>query len=464
MYLNEDQNYLNTSISKYELMLKSRNTYYFDASEFENIISHYFEIGKITKAKQAIKIALSQHPSSVNIQLFYIESLILDHKINEAESILEYLEKLEPHNEEILIQKGHLLSKKNKHEDAIALFKKAIELTDSTDIEADIYNYVGMEYLILENYTQALSCFKVCVEIDLEDYSALHNVLYCFDYLEQTQEAINYLKSYIDQNPYNEMAWHQLGLQYVLIKAYEKAINAFDYAIISDDTFVGAYLEKGKVLEQQKLYDKAIENYKITLALDDPTAFALLRIGYCYLKLNSTKKALTYFKQSVIEDPLLEKGWIAIVNYYFKKKNFNKALFYINKAIEVDADNSNFWKLYAKTNKIIGMFEQAEYGYKQALDLGNYELETLIDRADVLVFLGDYEAAAANLNQASEFYNEQAEIEYRLAGIYFTLQQTKKALFHLKKGLNISKELVFIITKLFPALTDHKDFKLMLNR
>ena len=69
------------------------------------------------------------------------------------------------------------------------------------------------------------------------------------------------------------------------LKDYKKALAAFDFAIISDDTFVGAYLEKGKVLEKIKRYDEAIENYKITLKLDDPTSFALLRIGNCYEKL-----------------------------------------------------------------------------------------------------------------------------------------------------------------------------------
>ena len=463
MQFSEEQNFNNISISKYELMLKSKHTRYFDASEFENIINYYFETGKISKANQAIKIALSQHPSSVNLQLFLVESLVIENKLSKAESILERLEELEPNNEEIYIQKANLLSKRNKHAEAIRIFQKAVNLASSSEIEGDLYSFIGMEYIYLEDYANALQSFKACIEIDLEDYSALHNIMYCFDFLDQPSEAISYLNSYLDQNPYSEMAWHQLGIQYVSIKDYKKAIAAFDFAIISDDTFIGAYLEKGKVLELQKKYKEAIENYKITLALDDPTSFALLRMGYCYQKLNAPEKALENFKKTVTEDPLLDKGWIAIINYYLQQKNLNKALFYINKAIDVDADNSVYWKLYATTNKRLGMFEEAERGYKQTLELGNYELETWIDRADVLILLGEYEAAAFNLIQAGEFYMEQAEIEYRLAGIYFTLHKTDKALFHLKNGLTISKDYVFIVTELFPAVEYNKDFQLMVK-
>jgi len=35
---------------------------------------------------------------------------------------------------------------------------------------------------------------------------------------------------------------------------YEKSLSAFEFAIISDDHFVGAYLEKGKVLEKLGRY------------------------------------------------------------------------------------------------------------------------------------------------------------------------------------------------------------------
>ena len=35
------------SLTKFESMLKTNNVFFFDSNEFENIIHHYLEIGKI---------------------------------------------------------------------------------------------------------------------------------------------------------------------------------------------------------------------------------------------------------------------------------------------------------------------------------------------------------------------------------------------------------------------------------
>src|SRR5690606_32177841 len=120
------------------------------------------------------------------------------------------------------------------------------------------------------------------------------------------------------------------------LKKYQKALTAFDFAIISDDSFIGAYLEKGKVLEKLGRYNEAIENYNITLELDDPTSFAYLRIGRCYEKLGLEELGLKFYLKTVHEDPLLDKGWIAITDFYIKKQKYRKALFFISKAIGID--------------------------------------------------------------------------------------------------------------------------------
>ena len=61
-----DDNNNNVSLTKFESMLKTNNVLFFDSSEFENIIHHYLEQGKIALAKKAIKLGLQQHPVQKN--------------------------------------------------------------------------------------------------------------------------------------------------------------------------------------------------------------------------------------------------------------------------------------------------------------------------------------------------------------------------------------------------------------
>ena len=444
-----DDNNNNVSLTKFESMLKTNNVLFFDSGEFENIIHHYLEIGKVALAKKAIKLGLQQHPTSTTLKLFRIELYIFENNLDKADQLLNELYNIEPLNEEIYIQKANVLSKKDKHEEAIKVLKKAIDLAQDN---SDLYSLIGMEYLFLDQLENAKLNFMKCLENDYNDYSALYNVIYCFDFLDQNKEAIEFLNVYLDHSPYCEVAWHQLGKQYFALKEYIKALTAFDFAIISDDTFIGAYIEKGKVLEKLGRHEEAIENYNITLSLEDPTSFALLRIGHCYEKIGNHDMAVQFYYQTVHEDPLLDKGWIAITNFYNKNKNYQKALYYINKAINIDEENAVYWKLYATINQRLKFYEESERGFKKTLELGNYEFETWISRADVLIQLGEYEAAIFNLNQAAEFHPEQPEIDYRLAGLHFKTNESEKGYYHLKNALRSNDEYYFIIEELFPNI------------
>lgn len=450
----------NLPLTKFESMLKTNHILFFDSEEFENIIHHYLNQGKIALAKKAIRLGLDQHPTSTNLKLFKVEVFVFEDNLIEADTLLNELYILDPMNEEIHIQKANILSKKDKHEKAIEVLKKALELTDDV---VDLYSLIGMEYLFLDQFENAKVFFIKCLEVDLEDYSALYNIIYCFDFLDQNEEAIEYLNIFLDKNPYSEVAWHQLGKQYLTIKKYKKALTAFDFAIISDDTFIGAYLERGKVLEKLKRYNEAIESYNLTLSLDDPTSYALLHIGKCHEKLGNSDLAVQYYYKTVHEDPLLDKGWIAITKFYNKQKNYQKALYYINKAINIDTENVVYWKLYAQINQRLKYYEEAERGYKKTLELGNYELNTWVSRGDLLIKLGELQAAVYNYEQAMEFYPESAEIEYRLAGLYFTLNEASKGLYHLKNGIKINNEYSFIIDELFPDIIKNIKVKSILN-
>ncbi|MFD1614172.1 tetratricopeptide repeat protein [Gelatiniphilus marinus] len=441
----------NLPLTKFESMLKTNHVLFFDSEEFENIIHHYLNQGKVALAKKAIKLGLDQHPTSINLKLFKVEVYVFEDKLLEADALLNDLYSLDPLNEEIYIQKANILSKKDEHLKAIEVLKQALKLTDDV---IDLYALIGMEHLFLDQFEEAKACFIKCLEQDIEDYSALYNVIYCFEFLNQNEDAIAYLNTFLDKNPYCEVAWHQLGKQYVALKKHKKALAAFDFAIISDDTFVGAYLERGKVLENLRRFEDAIENYNMSLQLDDPTSFALLRIGKCYEKLKQDDLAVQYYYKTVHEDPLLDKGWIAITKFHIRKKDYKKALYYINKAINIDSENVHYWKAYALINQRLNLFEEAERGYKKTLELGNYELNTWLSRGDILIKLGELEAAIYNFEQAVEFYPDNAEIEYRLAGLYFSINEINKGTFYLKNGLRHNQAFNFIIEELFPEVSN----------
>ncbi|GLB53701.1 hypothetical protein NBRC110019_27420 [Neptunitalea chrysea] len=444
---NEDYN---LPLAKFESMLKTNNVFFFDSTDFEQITTHYLDEGKVTKAKKAIQLGLEQHPTSPELKLLQIEILIFENKLDLAERLLNEVQELQPGNEEIYIQRANILSKQDKHLQAIAMLKKALAIDN--EMSGDIYSMIGMEYLFIDNYSEAKNFFIKSLKEDYLDYASLYNLVYCFEYLEEYSGCIYFLNDYLELNPYCEVAWHQLGKQYWNKKMFKEALSAYDFAIISDDSFIGAYLEKGKVLEKLKRYNEAIENYEYTLELDDPTSFAYLRIGKCHEKLGNYELARQFYYKTVHEDPLLDKGWIAITDFYYRNNNFQKALYYINKAISIDEENVLYWKRSAEINKQLSLYEEADIAYQKTVELGNYELETWVSWADILTHLGEYNSAIITLLQGLEFHPESSELEYRLASLYYLEHDDIKGQYHLLNALRHNYEGYEYISKLFPSI------------
>lgn len=444
------------ALSKFESMLKTNSIYFFDLDEFEEIIIHYLDNGKHSLAKKAVQLGLEQHPSSIDLKLLEVEILIFDNNLEKASRLVKKIELLDPNNEEVYIQKATIYSKTNAHKQAIESLKTALIYSED---KAEIWSLMGMEYLYLDDFENARLNFAKCIDVDYEDYSSLYNVVYCFDMQKDHDQAIKYLNAYINRNPYSEVAWHQLGRQYFMLNMYKEALTSFDYAVLIDESFIGAYLEKAKTLEQMQMYEQAIENYLITLELDDPTAYAFSRVGECYYELNDDDQAIYYFKKAVHEDPLLDKGWILLTDAYMRRQNYQKALYYISKAIKIDDSNSVYWRKYAEINIKLGFYEEAVEAFGNCLDLKDESLEIYIALSDVLLFLGEFNDALRILIAAQKVYKDFAEIEYRLSGLFYSLNKDNYGFDHLVNGLKIDFEYHIILEELFGAVYDKEDVK-----
>ena len=447
MEFSENKN--QSALSKFEKMLKSNKILFFDSEEFENIIIHYLDYGKINLAKKAIALSLNQHPSSIRLKIIKVEILLLDDKVKEAEKLLQYLETIEPTYAEIYIQKAVIFSKKNKHRESIKQLQIALKYTNDL---ADVHHLLGMEHLFIEDFLRAKKHFKVCLDMDNEDYSALYNVIYCYEINEEYTEAISFLNNFIDNNPYNEFAWHQLGMFYNKVKQYNQAVRAFDYAILIDDAFSGAYFEKAKVLETLKEYQLAIDNFHKTLELEDPSAVVFVQIANCYNHLNNTNKAVEYFLKAVDEDPLLDYAWLALTELLLQKKEIEKARSYIKKAVEINENNIDINNRYAEISMKLGFYEEAIDAFENSISLGEKNPTVVLMLCDVLHFIGEYQLAIDYLQLLKKEESTSVEILFRLSGLFFLIKKNKEAFLYLENALKLNFNELHIFKTLFPNI------------
>lgn len=448
------------SLIKFEEMLKTNAVYFFDTTEFEEIIHHYLDEGNTSMAKKAVFLALEQHPDAVEVKLIQAEIMVLEDKLKEARNLLDNLMAIYPSNEEVYIQIANMLSKQDKHIEAVAYLEKAKEYTDDL---VDVASLMGMEYLYLDDYSKSREQFIVCLDVDLEDYQALYNIIYCFEMESAHQEAIKFLNNYIDKNPYCEVAWHQIGRQYFVLKNYKEALKAFDYAVLIDESFIGAFVEKAKTLEKLERYNEAIENYKITLDLDDPTAYAYLRIGECYKKKGDVTKAIHYYKKALHEDPLLDKGWMLLAIISNENKNFDKALHYVNKAVALDETNVEYLKYYAEINLRLNFYEEAADAFERCIELGASGVAIWVTMSDIWVAIDDYETALTTLIKAKKQHQNFSEIEYRLGCLFYVLGKKEEAFLHLQTALTLEFDYHFIMVDLYPTVFQDQQVQRMIS-
>jgi len=374
--------FFSDSIIKFESMINSNKFLFFDSEEFESIIIYYLESGNSSMANKAIKMAIEQYPKNTSILLLKVEALIFENNIEEAEKIIDYLYEIDRNNSEIIIQKSRILSKRKKHSKSINLLKK---ISKDCEFYSDALVMIGKEYLFIDNFENAKEKFKEYIKNHQLDYAVLNNLLYCFDALGNTDNTINYLNDFLEENPYCEVAWHQLGKQYLKKELFKEALTAFDFAIISDDSFVGAYLEMGKVLEKLNKINQAIEQYEIVTKIDEPNPFALYRIACCHNKLGNIELAISYYNKTVEEDPIHDSAWMSLATSYYKQKDYLEAKNHLIKAIEIDSENIKYWELYCKINLDLNNNEEVEISFKEILSLGNLSLSTLIFLTKTLI-------------------------------------------------------------------------------
>ena len=435
-------------VPRFESMLKTNEIYFFDATEFEEIGQYYIDMGSLQMAKKAIEVGLGQHPESTELTLLLVEYYILKNSYNDALLLLDNLLTLEPYNAFAYQHLAVIQSKRNQHQEAIESLKKGLTLSSD---KYEFHSLLAMEYLYLDEFFMAKEFFIKCLEEDITDNHALYNIIYCFESLKDADGAITYMNAFLDSDPYNEVAWHQLGRQYLSKKMYDQAITAFDFAIICDDTFIGAYLELGKSLEQLGRYNEAINYYEITLGIDDPTAFALLRIGECHLNLGNEVLAIKYIKKAIHEDPLLDKGWLALCEYFMRKNAYAKVLHYIKKAVKIDNTHVHYWRLYAQANKALGFWDEANVAFERLVNLGNYEVQTWLDWAGILLQLQEYSSGIKALRQGIEFHPENGQLHYMLAGFYMMQANASEASFFLKNAYAINPKDLDVFFETFPS-------------
>ncbi|MEB3059476.1 hypothetical protein, partial [Parvimonas sp. D9] len=80
-------------------------------------------------------------------------------------------------------------------------------------------------------------CLKLILEEDPSNEEALYKICFWTDFTGRNEESIRLHQQIIEEQPFSELAWFNLAAAYQGLKLYEKAIDAYQYAVAIDEKF-----------------------------------------------------------------------------------------------------------------------------------------------------------------------------------------------------------------------------------
>jgi len=443
-------------VNRFENMIKNNTQYYFDVSEFENLIEFYIEDSDIKNASIAVKYGCAQHPKSPILKLKNAQLLLDNGFVTESLELTKELEKIEPSEFEIYILKANCYLELGKNQKAEESFNKAIENYHSSLDEA--YHDIGYIYMSYEKNSLALKYLKKAVENKPTNYAAVFDYAYINFLSENYTQSINSYKFYLKKYPLSEQAWNNLGNVYATLGNKELAIEAFDYSISINKQFQNPYLAKAEILFSNNEFQKAINTYQELLEKDITNNSVYFLIADCYQNLEEYINAIKYYKKSIEIDSSFADSWYSIANILYKLKKYKPAIKFVEKAIELDSYEAEFWFLAAQISAEIGTFQSTCRHFKKTLELDPNYIDAWIAYSEYCYTKNFVDAGIQILEEAIKFNKKDSFLHYALSLFYLTLKNNKFAAYHFQIAANLNINFQNLFFEYYPEAAKNKVF------
>ena len=293
----QDREELKELLQQYANLKNGKSNSFLEEDSFVRIIDYYDEKEQLQLSIEAAEYAVVQYPYSSSLLLKKADILIALRHYKEALYALEQAEILDSSDKDLYVLKTDVFLALDQQEKAASLLEAAIERFDGEE-RVDLLFELADVYDDYENFEKVFDCLKMILEQEPTNEEALYKICFWTDFTGRNEEGIKLHKSIIEEHPYCELAWFNLAAAYQGLKLYEKAIDAYQYAIAIDEKFDYAYRNMGDAYLRLRQYKDAIEVLEKVLELSRPEDVIYEAIGHCYDKMKNYAQARFHYKKA----------------------------------------------------------------------------------------------------------------------------------------------------------------------
>jgi tetratricopeptide (TPR) repeat protein len=451
----EDREQLRELIKQYENFKNGHSHSFIEEDAFEKIIDYYQEKEDLVKAIEAAEIAVEQFPYSSMLLIKKADILLGSRHYQDALDILEKASLLDGGDINLYILKTEAYLALDQQEKAVILLEEALSLFEGEEkIEllfelADVYD----DY---EDFDKVFDCLKMVLEDEPNNEEALYKICFWTDFTGRNEESIRLHQQIIDEYPYNELAWFNLGAAYQGLKLYEKSIDAYQYAITIDEKFDYAYRNMGDAYIRLRKYKEAIEVLEKVHELAKPEDVIFEAIGHCYDRLKNFAQARFYYRKASHLRMDDSKLYYKIASTYFNEGQWQSCIKQLETAMKFHKQHSDYNLLMGECKMQLGLFKDAVQYFSNVVRLrprntaGWESLIRCLYKAEYFDEALEQTEAAIRITAGKPLF-----IFYK-AAILFILGKTKEGILQLEDAMRHSPKLLKKFVELNPAILQNQ--------
>ncbi len=457
----QDKEGIKELLQQYMRLKQGNGSAFIEEDAFEQIIDYYDEKDDLSLAVEAADYGIQQYPYSSVLQIKKADLLIAKKLYREALVLLEKAELLDRGDINVYILKTDAYLALDQQKKAADLLEEAILIFDGEErIEllfelADVYD----DY---EEFDKVFNCLKLILEQDQTNEEALYKICFWTDYTGRNEEGIRLHQQIIDEHPFTELAWFNLGAAYQGVKLYEKAIDAYQYAIAIDEKFDYAYRNMGDAYLRMRKYKEAIEVLVKVLELSRPEDVIYEALGHCYDKQKNYAQARFHYRKASHLTPEDSHLHYKIACTYMNEKQWESAVKNLENAMRIQRSRPDYSFALAQCYVQLDKIKDAIIYFSNFIKARPKNIKGWKELTKCLYDAGFYEEALSQVQNAiKNTVNKPVLIFYKIA-ILFALDKHKEALLLLEMAIKKSPKMIKLLIELEPSLLQNPQVKVLL--
>lgn len=446
-----DKETIKELLKHYESLRNGRNAIFLEEESFEKIIDWYDDQEETAKALEAAEMSIEYFPFSSSLLLRKADLLLASRKYHEALHILEKAATFDGADLNLYILKTDAYLALDMQEKAVAILEEAITQFEGEEkIEllfelADVYD----DY---EEFDKVFDCLLVILQTDPTNEEALYKICFWTDFTGRNEESIRLHLGIIDDYPYSELAWFNLGAAYQGLKLFEKAIDAYQYALVIDEKFDYAYRNIGDAFIRLRKYKEAIEALEKVLELSKPEEVIYEAIGHCYDRLHNYAQARFNYRKASHLAPDDSKLLYKIACTYYNEQQWNSAIKSLEAALKIHRLQYEYNILMGECKFQTGAFKEAVQHFSTAVRVRPKNMSGWEALIRCLYRGGFFAEARQQAIAALQHTGGKPLFLFYISAVLFALNKSKEAILYLQKGMEAAPKIVKKFISLNPSL------------